>query len=67
VRERKENEAFIKIYERLQEVDKKTGRIRQAVNDHKANSDTNRSFYHSYEQKVLNLPKVKEKDNPIKL
>jgi hypothetical protein len=38
--------------------------MRLAVNDHKNNSENNRSFYHSYEQRVVNLPKVKDTDNP---
>jgi hypothetical protein len=32
------------------------------VSQHKANIDTNRSFYRNYEQKVLNLPKMKERE-----
>jgi|JI9StandDraft_2_1071091.scaffolds.fasta_scaffold409801_1 hypothetical protein len=63
IRERRENEYFIKIYERLQEVEKKTFRISRAVQDHKISSDTNRSFYKSLEQKMVSLPKVKKEVN----
>jgi hypothetical protein len=46
----------------LQEVEKRASQVRQAVSHHKASSDTNRSFYKTYEQKVINLPKVREKE-----
>ena len=45
-------------------MEKRSNKVREAVSQHKNNSDTNRSFYRSYEQKVLNLPKMKERDVP---
>ena len=47
----------------MQEVEKKTLRVRQAVQDHKISSDTNRSFYKSLEGKIVSLPKVKKEAN----
>lgn len=41
--------------------------MRQAVNEHRNSSETNRSFYRSYEEKVVNLPKVKERESPLHL
>jgi hypothetical protein len=43
-------------------VEKRSTRVRQAVSQHKNTSDTNRSFYRSYEQRVVNLPKMKDRD-----
>jgi hypothetical protein len=43
-------------------VEKRTSQVHQAVSHHKASSDTNRSFYKSYEQRVLNLPKVRDRE-----
>lgn len=42
-------------------MEKRTSQVRQAVTHHRNSSDTNRSFYRSYEQKLINLPKVKDK------
>lgn len=44
-------------------MEKNTHRVNQAVQHHKLTSDTNRSFYKSFEQKIISLPKVKKQIN----
>ncbi len=45
----------------MQDIEKKSIIVQQAVKQHQINSQNNRSFYHSYQQKVYSLPKMKER------
>lgn len=44
-------------------MESKTVRLRQAVQVHRDGSETNRSFYRSYREKVTSLPKM-QRDSP---
>ena len=41
--------------------------MKQAVRNHKVSSDTNRSFYHTFQQKITSLPKIKKESNSMAL
>lgn len=48
---------------KMQDIEKKSIQVQQAVKHHQINSENIRSFYDSYNQKVKSLPKMRERTN----